>query len=106
MLYTHRMALKNSFFRQIGKSFAAAGRVMLKHETPRDAAAISYFSLVALFPGILVIVALVDAFLGWMNIHGTIVKLIVDLFPGSHLFLRSNLEELSSPSLAVILSCA
>jgi membrane protein len=100
------MALKRSFFRQIGRSFAAAGRVMLKHETPRDAAAISYFSLVALFPAFLVIVAFADTLLGWMNLHRTVVKLIVDLFPGSRIFLRSNLEELATSSKAVVFSCA
>lgn len=78
---------------------------MLKHETPRDAAAISYFCLVALFPAILVIVALVDAFLGRMDLHGTVVQLIIDLFPGSRLFLRSNIEELLTPSLAVVIPC-
>jgi membrane protein len=100
------MAFDKTYFRQFGRSFSAAGRVMLKHETPRDAAAISYFSLVALFPGILVIVAVVDAFLGWMNLHGAVVQLIIDLFPGSRIFLKSNLEELTAPSLAVVLSCA
>ncbi len=79
---------------------------MLKHETPRDAAAISYFSLVALFPGILVIVAVVDAFLGWMDLHGTVVQLIIDLFPGSRGFLKSNLDEITDPSPAVVISCA
>ncbi len=106
MLYTHRMIFDRTYFRQFGRSFSAAGRVMLKHETPRDAAAISYFSLVALFPGILVIVAVVDAFLGWMNLHGAVVQLIVDLFPGSHSFLKSNLDELTDPSLTIVLSCA
>jgi membrane protein len=106
MLYTQRMALKKSFFREIGRSFAAAGRVMLKHETPRDAAAISYFSLVALFPAILVMVALADTMLGWMNLHGTVVRLIVHLFPGSRLFLRSYLAELTTSSKTVVFSCA
>ena len=100
------MVLNKTYWRQFGRAFAAAGRVMLKHETPRDAAAISYFSLVALFPGILVTGAVVDKFLGWMNLHGAVVQLIIDLFPGSRHFLRSNLEELTAPSLAVALSCA
>jgi membrane protein len=100
------MALEKSFFRQIGRSFAAAGRVMLKHQTPRDAAAISYFSLVALFPAILVMVALVDTLLGWMNLHGTVVRLIVHLFPGSRVFLRSNLADLATSSGAVVFTCA
>jgi membrane protein len=100
------MALKNSFSRELGRSFAAAGRVMLKHETPRDAAAISYFSLVALFPAILVMVALADTMLGWMNLHGTVVRLIVHMFPGSRLFLRSYLAELTTSSKTVVFSCA
>lgn len=98
--------MKDGFFRQFGRSFPATGRVMLKHEAPRDAASISYFSLIALFPAILVIVYLVDAFLGWMDLHRTVVELIIDLFPGSSIFLRSNLEELRAPSVTVVVSCA
>jgi membrane protein len=106
MLYTERMALKRSFLRQFGRAFPAAGRVMLKNEAPRDAASISYFSLIALFPAILIIVFLADAFLGQMNLHGTVLEMILDLFPGSIIFLRSNLNELTTPSIAVVFSCA
>ena len=55
---------------------------------------------------ILVIVYLADALLGQMNLHGIVVELVLDLFPGSNKFLRSNLNELTTPSLAVVLSCA
>ena len=92
--------------RQLGRSFPAAGRMMLKHEAPRDAASISYFSLIALFPASLVIVYIADALLGRMDLHGTVVDLILYLFPGSNRFLRSNLNELTTPSLTVVLSCA
>jgi membrane protein len=34
------------------------------------------------------------------------VQMITDLFPGSRLFLKTNLEELTDPSLTVVLSCA
>lgn len=78
---------------------------MLRHEIPRDAASISYFGLVALVPTILVLIALADAFLGWMNLHGTVVQRVVALFPGSRQFLRSNLNEITTPSTAVVLSC-
>ena len=44
------------------------GRMLLKHEAPRDAASISYFSLIALFPAILVIVYLaVCALIIWQD---------------------------------------
>jgi membrane protein len=106
MLYSKIMIIKKSHFARVGRSFAAAGRMMLTHEVPRDAAGISYFSLFALFPAILVVIAVVDAFLGWMNLHRTVIQQIVDLFPGSRQFLRSNLNELTAPSTAVVLSCA
>jgi membrane protein len=78
---------------------------MLTHEIPRDAAGISYFCLVALIPTILVFIALVDAFLGWMNLHGIVIQRIIALFPGSRQFLRSSLSEITAPSPAIVLSC-
>ncbi len=78
---------------------------MLSHENPRDAAGISYFGLVTLFPAILVVIAVVDAFLGWLDLHKTVVQRIVALFPGSRQFIRSNLNELTTPSTAVVISC-
>ena len=84
---------------------AAAGRMMLRHEAPRDAAGISYFTIMALFPAILVIIAIVDSFLGKMDLHTTVVESIVDLFPGSNQFIRSNLAEITTPSKTGIISC-
>jgi len=78
---------------------------MLKHEIPRDAAGISYFSLIALVPTILVLISLADAFMGRMDLHGTVIQRVTALFPGSRQFLRSNLNEITTPSTAVVLSC-
>lgn len=105
MLYTQRMAMRKAFFKHLGRSFAAAGKSVIRHEAPRDAASISYFCLIALFPAILVITALADSFLGQMDLHGIVIQLILDLFPGSRIFLRSNLDEITDPSLTVVLSC-
>ena len=89
-----------------GRAFVAAGKKMLDYQTPRDAASISYFGLVALLPAILVLIGLADAFLGWMHLHGIVVQNVIDLFPGSRQFLRTNLNEITNPSTAVVLSCA
>ncbi len=78
---------------------------MLTHEIPRDAAGISYFSLIALIPTILVLIALADAFLGWMDLHGIVIQRATALFPGSRLFLQTSLSEITAPSTAVALSC-
>ena len=87
------------------KILAAASRTMMRHEVPRDAAGISYFVIMALFPAILVIIAIADSFLVWMNLNTTVVERIVDLFPGSNQFVRSNLAEIMTPSTAGIVSC-
>jgi membrane protein len=97
--------MRGTFFRSARKALPAAGRTMLTREIPRDAAGISYFCLIALVPTILVVVALVDAFLGWMDLHGVLIQRIIALFPGSRDFLRSNLSEITAPSPAVVLSC-
>jgi len=99
------MTSKKHQFRQIGSALVAAGRMMLKHEVPKDAAGISFFGLVALFPAVIVMIALVDAFLGWMNLHNIVLGRIVGLFPGSRQFLTSNLNEVAAPSTAIVISC-
>ncbi len=78
---------------------------MWSHEVPRDAAAISYFSLFALFPAILVLFAIVDYFLGKSQLWEPVVKTIVALFPGSEPFLQKNLMDLRDPSPALFLGC-
>ncbi len=92
-------------FRRLGNAFVRASRAMLNHETPRDAAAISYFSLIALFPSILVLISLTDAVLHRVDLHKRVVGIIVALFPGSSQFLRTYLGELTAPSAAVTISC-
>jgi YihY family inner membrane protein len=99
------MVFKKRHLQRMGKVFAATGRMMLRHEVPRDAAGISYFTLLALFPAILIILSLADSFLGWMNPHYTIIQTIVDLFPGSRQFISSSLLEITEPSSTVMLSC-
>ena len=77
----------------------------MRNETPRDAAGISYFVIMALFPAILVVIAIADSFLGWMNLNTTVIEVIISLFPGSNQFIRSNLAEITTPSTLGIASC-
>jgi membrane protein len=79
--------------------------MLFRHKAPRDAAGISYFGLVALFPAVIVLIAIVDAFLGWMNLHNIVLQHIIDLFPGSRQFLKSSLGPLTAPSTAIVVSC-
>jgi YihY family inner membrane protein len=99
------MDRKESIIKRLGKAFIRATRAMLNHEIPRDAAAISYFSLIALFPSLLVLISLTDAVLGWVDLHKKVVQTIIALFPGSRQFLRAYLSELTTPSTALTVSC-
>ncbi len=74
---------------------------MVHTDTPRDAAAISYFVLFTLFPSVLVIVAVVDEMLGWLDLHGWVINQIATMFPGS----APSLAGLSNPSPPVLISC-
>ncbi len=78
---------------------------MLNSESPRDAAAISYFGLIALFPSLLVLISLTDRVLNWVDLHKKVVSIIVAIFPGSSRFIRTYLNELTTPSSALTLSC-
>jgi len=79
---------------------------MWSYEIPRDAASISYFTLFIMFPAILVLFAILDAFLGMWKLHEEVIQKIVELFPGSKMFLEKNLSEITKPSPALLLlSC-
>ncbi len=91
--------------RRLGCALGGAWKAMFTPETPRDAGSISYFSLFAIFPAILVLIAIVDAFLGWLQLHNRVMERIVVLFPGSREFLEANLREITEPSPALFISC-
>lgn len=94
-----------SGIRRVGVAFVEAARAMWTHEVPRDAGAISYFSLFVLFPAILVLFAMVHSFLGMWQLRQPVVRRIVELFPGSKPFLEKNLLEMANPSPALLLAC-
>ncbi len=78
---------------------------MLDHKNPRDAAAISYFSLLALFPTALVLLAVANDILNFVGIKQGLVKRIVSLFPVSQKFLDANLNQIVDPSPGLVVSC-
>jgi membrane protein len=71
---------------------------MWTHEVPRDAGAISYFTLFVLFPAILVLFYIVFVILDLWQLRPPVIRVIVELFPGSKGFLENNLLDLMDPS--------
>jgi membrane protein len=79
---------------------------MMDHRNPRDAAAISYFSSLALFPAVLVLIAVANDILGKFEFkQSSIVVRIVALFPVAKKFLDQNLSQIIDPPAALVLSC-
>jgi membrane protein len=92
------MPKSKSGLRRVSGALVEAAQAMWTHEVPRDAGAISYFSLFVLFPAILVLFHIVVVILKMWQLRNPVIKVIVELFPGSKGFLESNLMELADPS--------
>lgn len=99
------MSKTKSGLQRVGTAFVDAARAMWTHEVPKDAGAISYFSLFVLFPAILVLFHITFFILGMWELHLPVVQRIVELFPGSKGFLENNLLELMDPSPLLFLAC-
>jgi len=66
---------------------------------PTSAAAISYFTLITLFPAFLLLVALVDQFIKVHGISRELAERIIALFPlGTRTFILTNLDTMISAS--------
>lgn len=92
------MSKAKPMLKRVGTAFVEAARAMWTHEVPRDAGAISYFSLFVLFPAVLVLFHIIFVILGMWQLRQPVVRVIVELFPGSKGFLERNLFELMDPS--------
>lgn len=104
--YTSAMtAARRSLHSRIGLAMRDASHAMATVDTARDAAAISYFFLFTLFPSVLVVVAVLDAFLGWVDLRRSVIRQIIALFPGLGNSLVSTLSEIADPSPALLVSC-
>jgi membrane protein len=100
------MSDKVSPFRRGLPALGRAVRAMADHRNPRDAAAISYFSFLALFPALLVLIAVAHDILGKLGLKSSsIVSRVIVLFPVSKKFLDENLSQIIDPSPAPILTC-
>lgn len=97
---------KIAHLRMAGSALGRAIRAMMDHRNPRDAAAISYFSFLALFPAVLVLISVANDLLGKNELGGSsIFARIIVLFPVSKKFLDENLSQIIDPSTTLVLSC-
>src|SRR5689334_6160595 len=69
------------------------------------AAAVSYFSMLTLFPTLLLLLTIGNHLLGPATVEKYIIGQVLAFLPGAQVFVRKNLESLTNISASVIISC-
>lgn len=78
---------------------------MMDHRVPPDAAAISYFTLFALFPAILMLLAIFNDILKIFKVPRGSLEKIAAYFPFSKKFLAANMPLILDPSPVFAITC-
>jgi membrane protein len=69
------------------------------------AAAVSYFSMLAIFPTLLLLLAIGNRLAGTEIIEKYVFDQVLAFLPGAQIFVRKNLESISTLSTGIIVSC-
>src|SRR5690349_11574524 len=69
------------------------------------AAAVSYFSMLSLFPTLLVLLAIGNRLIGPETVEKYLIGQVLAFLPGAQTFVRKNLDSISTISTGVIVSC-
>jgi membrane protein len=77
----------------------------MDNDLTTSAAAVSYFSMLALFPTLLLLLVAGNQLLGPEEVERYVIGQVLAFFPGAKEFVRQNLRSLSETSTGLILSC-
>src|SRR2546426_6753828 len=77
----------------------------MDNDLTTSAAAVSYFSMLALFPTLLLLLAIGNRVAGQQTIEKYVIAQVLAFLPGAQTFVSKNLESLSEISTGVIVSC-
>lgn len=78
----------------------------MDNDLTTSAAAVSYFSMLLLFPTLLLLLVFGNQLLGPEEVERYVIGQVLAFFPGAREFVRENLRSLSDISTSLILSCA
>jgi membrane protein len=79
--------------------------LFMENDLTTSAAAVSYFSMLALFPTLLLLLSLGNHVFGQEAVERYAIRQLLALLPGAETFVRKNLESISNLSTEVIVSC-
>ena len=69
------------------------------------AAAVSYFSMLALFPTLLVLLTIGNRVIGKQTVEKYLISQVLAFLPGAQSFVSKNLESISNISTGIVVSC-
>jgi membrane protein len=95
------MTTKSHRRRILTRSFMS----FMDNDLTTGAAAASYFSMLALFPTLLVLLALGNRVFGPETVEKYVIGQVLAFLPGAQTFVRKNLDSISTISTGIIVSC-
>ena len=84
--------------------FTRAFMAFMDNDLTTAAAAVSYFSMLTLFPTLLLLLTIGNHLLGAQTV-GKYIDQVLAFLPGAQTFVRKNLESISNISASVVISC-
>src|SRR5215216_1173464 len=84
------------------RSFVA----FMDNDLTTAAAAVSYFSMLTLFPALLLLITIGNSVLGSKTVEKYLFTQVMAFLPGAQSFVRNNLESISNVSTGLIISCS
>src|SRR5712692_1806964 len=87
--------------RMVTRSFMS----FMDNDLTTAAAAVSYFSMLALFPTLLLLLAIGNKLFGQQTVEKYVIGEVLAFLPGAQTFVRKNLESISSISTGIVVSC-
>jgi len=77
----------------------------MENDLTTSAAAVSYFSMLVLFPTLLFLLTIGSRLFGEKAVEKYVISQVMELLPGAQAFVRKNLQSISGISAGVIISC-
>jgi len=87
------------------KIFTRSFMAFMDNDLTTSAAAVSYFSMLLLFPTLLLVLKIGNSVYGGPTVERYIIGQVLAFLPGAQVFVRSNLESITSISASVVVSC-
>ena len=89
-----------------GKILTRSFVAFMDNDLTTAAAAVSYFSMLTLFPALLLLITIGNSVFGAKTVETYLFSQVMAFLPGAQAFVRNNLESISNVSTGLIISCS